>query len=42
MTIAFPNEAFVVHVHGKHIYCWSDKSKTKNNRKAFSTILLPF
>jgi len=41
MTITFPNEAYVVTCTWKRIYCWSDNSKTKNNRKAFATTLLP-
>jgi len=30
------------HAHGKHIYCWSGSSNTKNKWKRFAKTLLPF
>jgi len=43
MTITFPDEACAVTCTRKIylLYCWNDNSKTKHERKAFATTLLP-
>ena len=38
----FPMTLVQLHAHGKHVYRWSDNSKTKNKWKTFPTKLLPF